>query len=92
MAKALLVLIAKIEKPVNIKHFRPISLCNVAFKLITKVVANRLKWIMGDVVAPNQSSFVPKSQISDNIFICQELIHSLKSKTGRRGDDFEDRP
>lgn len=53
MADALLVLIPKIEKPETIKQFRPISLCNVTFKLVTKVLVNKLKRIMEEVVSPN---------------------------------------
>lgn len=53
MAEALLVLIPKKEKPENIKQFCSISLCNVTFKLTTKVLVNRLKNIMEEVVSPN---------------------------------------
>lgn len=67
MADALLVLIPKLENPNTIKQFRPISLCNVTFKLVTKVIMNRLKQIMEEVVSPNQSSFVSRRQTTDNI-------------------------
>lgn len=85
MADALLVLIPKTEKPESIKQFRPISLCNVTFKLVTKVIVNKIKNILEDLVSPNQCSFVPRQQIGDNIIICQELIDALKHKKGKEG-------
>lgn len=85
MANAFLVLIPKINKPESIKQFRPISLCNVMFKLVTKVIVNRLKEIMEDLVSPNLCNFVPRRQIRDNIIIRQELIDTLKHQTGKCG-------
>ena len=58
MNKTNLVLIPKISSPENWTQFRPISLCNFTYKLITKVIANRLKPIMAKVISPMQSSFV----------------------------------
>ena len=45
-------LIPKVEHPETLKQYRPISLCNVAYKLITKIIANRLRKIMPIVIAP----------------------------------------
>lgn len=53
-----IVLIPKEQNPETISQLRPISLCNVAYKLVTKVITNRLKNIMSELVCPNQSSFV----------------------------------
>lgn len=85
MTDALLVLIPKTEQPKSIRQFFPISLCNVTFKLVTKVLVNRLKMIMEHIVSPNQSSFVPHQQTTDNITVCHELIDALKRKSGARG-------
>lgn len=85
MAKVLLVLIPNLERPESIHHFCPISLSNVTFKLVTKVIVNKLKQVMEELVSPNQSSFVPHRQISDNIIICQELIDTRKHKVRRKG-------
>ena len=46
-------LIPKVDSPEFVKHFRPISLCNVVYKVITKILANRLKKIMPTVITPN---------------------------------------
>ena len=80
-----LCLIPKISTPEYMSQFRPIGLCNVIFKVITKVVVHRLKPLMPSLIKPNQSSFVPGRQISGNIIIAQELIHTMKNKKGRKG-------
>ena len=83
--KTLLVLIPKVECPKVIKQFRPISLCNVIYKVVTKIVALRLRVCMPHWIAPNQCSFVPGRHSTDNIIITQEVIHSMRYKKGRQG-------
>ena len=83
--KTLLVLIPKVDNPESIKQFRPISLCTVLYKIITKVIANRLKIVLPHIVGPTQSSFVPCRNITDNIIITQEVVHSMKRKKGKKG-------
>src|ERR1044072_3518222 len=83
--ETLLVLIPKIEAPERITHYRPISLCNVIYKTVTKVLTNRLRRVMPELISPNQCSFVPGPHSSDNIMIAQEVFHSmrvLKRQTG----------
>ncbi|KAL8152609.1 hypothetical protein V2J09_010369 [Rumex salicifolius] len=73
-----LVLIAKVAKPERIKQFRPISLCNVLFKVITKTMVIRLKEVISKLIGPSQSSFIPGRLSTDNIVIVQEAVHSMR--------------
>ncbi|XP_028761232.1 uncharacterized protein LOC114719845 [Neltuma alba] len=81
-----LVLIPKIEHPSRLKDFRPISLCNVCFKILTKVLANRFKGVMNYLIRPNQCSFIRGRQGIDNIIIAQEAIHTMRTK--KQADGF----
>ncbi|XP_061341450.1 uncharacterized protein LOC133287787 [Gastrolobium bilobum] len=75
----LLVLIPKVQNPIHISQFRPISLCPVVYKIVSKIIVSRLKIIMDKVVSPAQSSFVPSRHIQDNIIVVQELDHSMRN-------------
>lgn len=58
-AEVLLVLIPKENRPSSIRGFRPISLCNVCVKVISRMLVNRLKEILCEVISPTQASFIP---------------------------------
>uniref|UniRef100_A0A803QIS8 Reverse transcriptase domain-containing protein n=1 Tax=Cannabis sativa TaxID=3483 RepID=A0A803QIS8_CANSA len=76
----LITLIPKVKKPVSLKDYRPISLCTTIYKIISKVLANRLKVILGPLISPNQSAFLKGRLISDNILMAQEILHSINNK------------
>ncbi|GJV70936.1 hypothetical protein Tco_1490931 [Tanacetum coccineum] len=78
----IIALILKVSSPLRVTDFRPISCCNVLFKTITKIIANRLKESLKVLVSPNQSAFIPGQNISDNIFLTQELIHNYHLDRG----------
>lgn len=73
----LISLIPKVETPEVYSQFRPISLCSVAYKAITKVLANRLRLALPKLIQEGQSSFIPGKQITKNIIITQEVIHTM---------------
>ncbi|CAN0877256.1 LINE-1 retrotransposable element ORF2 protein [Linum grandiflorum] len=83
--ETIVVLIPKIDKPVDMTQFRPISLCSVVYKALTKCLANRIRSHMAQLIGPNETSFVPGRQISENIIILQEVVHTLRLKKGKRG-------
>ena len=79
-------LIPKVKNPVKIAEFRPISLCNVIYKLISKVLANRLKPLLPSIVSENQSAFQAGRVITDNILMAFETLHYMKTQqTGSTG-------
>jgi hypothetical protein len=59
IGETLIALIPKVDHPQNFKEFRPISLCNTVYKLITKVLVNRLRPYLDQIIGPFQSSFLP---------------------------------
>lgn len=80
-----IVLIPKVTNPVQLDQLRPISLCNVSYKIITKVLVNRISGIMSKLVGPLQSSFIPGRSITDNVIIASEAIHSFGQKRRSNG-------
>ncbi|XP_028778309.1 uncharacterized protein LOC114734823 [Neltuma alba] len=80
-----IVLVPKVENPTTLKEMRPISLCNVSYKIITKVLANRFRSVMNHLVGPQQGSFISNRSSCDNIIVAQEAIHKMRTKPGKRG-------
>ncbi|XP_028093960.1 uncharacterized protein LOC114294059 [Camellia sinensis] len=75
--RTLIALIPKIDNLESVKQFRP-----VFYKIISKIIVNRLRPLLSKIVRPNQSSFILGKNTSDNIIITQEIIHSLNKKKG----------
>nr|GEV31559.1 hypothetical protein [Tanacetum cinerariifolium]GEV60443.1 hypothetical protein [Tanacetum cinerariifolium] len=75
-------LIPKVAAPLRVNDFRLISCCNFLFKCISKIISNRIKGSLADLVSPNQSAFVPGRRILDNILLTQELMYNYHVDRG----------
>ncbi|XP_031120447.1 uncharacterized protein LOC116023586 [Ipomoea triloba] len=82
---AYMTLIPKKETPESAADFRPITLLNVAFKVISKVLVNRMRPIMCNLIGPHQNSFLPGRSTQDNIILTQEVVHTMNRKRGKKG-------
>lgn len=65
------------SNPISWSDFRPISLCNVVYKIFSVVLTKRLNSFLLAIICPHQSGFVPGGNIADNSLLAQELIHDL---------------
>ena len=79
-------LIPKVKNPERVSEFRPISLCDVIYKVVSKVIANRLKSLLNSIISETQSAFIADILITDNVLIAFESLHHMKTfcsgKTG----------
>lgn len=83
--QTLIVLIPKIDGAKTLSQYRPISLCNVLYKVITKTIMIRLRQAMQVLVKQNQASFIASHNITDNIIITQEAIHTMRTMKRKKG-------
>ncbi|KAG0472409.1 hypothetical protein HPP92_016955 [Vanilla planifolia] len=69
----LVVLVPKIQGANKPEQFRPISLCNVIYTIVAKILVKRLKRVLSIIMANEQRAFVPSRSIFDNVFLAQEV-------------------
>ncbi|KAK0581565.1 hypothetical protein LWI29_015235 [Acer saccharum] len=78
----IIALVPKVLNPSKMKDFRPISCCNTLYKIIAKIIANRIKPCLPDIISPSQSAFVAGRSIGDNIVLAQELMRNYHKDVG----------
>jgi hypothetical protein len=66
-------------------QFRPVSLCNIIYKIISKILVNKFKGLLHYFISPHQSAFVRTKTIQDNTIMAHELFHTINSKRGKSG-------
>ncbi|KAL0386695.1 UNVERIFIED_CONTAM: hypothetical protein Slati_4586500 [Sesamum latifolium] len=71
----LISLIPKVATPTVVAEFWPISCCNILYKIITKILVQRMRGVLDKLISPSQNAFVPGRSIGDNILLAQELFH-----------------
>ena len=74
MNATIIALVPKLPNPTSMSDFRPISCCNTLYKVISKIIANRLKILLPHVINPSQIAFIKGRRIGDNILLAQELL------------------
>ncbi|KAL0292490.1 UNVERIFIED_CONTAM: putative mitochondrial protein [Sesamum radiatum] len=72
------------KQPQSLTQYRPISLCNVIYKIASKAIANRLKPWLDRIISPAQSAFVPGRLITDNVLLAFETNHFLHTHSKGR--------
>lgn len=68
-----LMIVSKVDQPQVLTQFLPIAICNMTYKLMTKIVIN-----LNNIISPRQSSFILGKNIHHNIIIAHEMVHAMK--------------
>lgn len=71
-------LIPKTEEANTPDKYKPISLCNIIYKIVSKFMATQLKPLLPLIISPEQSGYLEGRQITDGIILTHEIIYSLK--------------
>lgn len=82
--RTIVALIPKSDNPEKITQFRPISLVNTSFKIISKILVKRMRPILSKEISPNQNSFISGRGTDVNFIIASEILHSMGKKGKKR--------
>lgn len=83
--EAFITLIPKKERPENASDFRLITILNIIYKIVTKVLVNRLRPFMKEFIGSYQNSFLRGRSTLDNIILTQEIVHGMNRKKEKKG-------
>ena len=85
MNKTFITLIPKVQGAYNFGHFRPISLSNFCYKVISRILVARLRPLLDKLIDLAQVAFVPNRNIAENILLAQEVVHSFSTTKKKKG-------
>ena len=83
--ETLISLIPKYQNPESLSNYRPISLCNLVYKIVSKILVAWIRPLLGSLILPVQTAFIPGRRGTDNVLIAQELFHALDKKNRKTG-------
>ena len=83
--QTLIALIPKQSGPKTVSQYRPISLCKTVYKMVSKIIVQRIRPLLPGLISPMQATFLEGRKGSDNVIITQELIYSLRKRRGKDG-------
>ena len=83
--RTFITLIPKVKSPTNVSEYHPISFCNIIYKLVSKVIANKLKGVLPLIISESQSVFQSDKTISDNTLVAFETLHHMKNQKSKKG-------
>ncbi|XP_030939755.1 uncharacterized protein LOC115964624 [Quercus lobata] len=78
-------LILKVQGAYNFNQFKPISLCNVCYKVILKIIVSRLRPLLNKMIDPTQVTFIPDRNIAKNMILAQEIVHNFRTMRKKKG-------
>lgn len=81
----LICLIPKINNPYTTNHFRPLGLCTTHYKIVAKILLNRIRSEIQKFISPLQGAFVKGRQSSDLFILAQEVLHSMNASSSKQG-------
>lgn len=84
-----IILVPKVSGPENLTQFRPIRLCNFLYKIISKLLVNRLKIFPSSLISSKHSAFIAGRQIQDNSIIAHKVFHYLRRQKNREREECE---
>lgn len=85
VSKTFLALIPKVQHAVTFTQFRLINLCNFLYKIVSKILTNRLCPFLSQIISLNQGAFVEGQWIAKNTVIAHKMVHKVQKHKGRNG-------